>query len=236
MNIRKYLRDKGGIVGTWVIIILVTLFIASSSLWFFVYRTDNKYLSIINLYPYDIKLKIFNQDIKLKRFDTYVRIYNTKEDINVEVYKDSEDTELRLKSLSFTDLKRESQLIEVALSENENICFLTAVVTNAYYNTDFSFEDVQINSVPGKNYIITDINPNSSYVYLGNSIQSVFPKNRVSLTGIYPIDCTKSSDANNQARIIKLYQNYNPEEQRTYFDEQLKKIQNAGSLDELNKI
>ncbi len=207
------------------IIILTSLFIVFISLiiYFSQFYTEIKYISVLNFYNTELDVHLNNDVVKMLPYE--IRYFEAKDikDLNVRAY-DSDGLEYINKIIESDTAKTE--VIVVTLS-NLDYC---------YYTTNFSIDADSIEYTtlvsPIDKYIRVDFSKFSTLeVYIpGKDVTKVYD------VAILPILCSSKDNDVDVLNNNKIFRSYDDELQREYYEQNIDKINNTESIDDLNQI
>lgn len=234
----KFLKQKP-ILKIWGII-LILIFIAINIIsGLSILNPKPKNISLVNFYNENIILNIEDEKIILKPLEAYTKSIRTTRPIVVNASKESSNENIFNLATDFLGLKQ--KLIIIALSENKEYCFFKQNVTRYYYDTNnISFIGLERPALYNlRESLILDTNDsNAAYIFPGQTQVSNISKEfgKESLIGVYPILCSELENLDAQDQIIKAFINYNSEDQLRYLEEKVFRINQSGSLTELETI
>jgi len=216
---------------SWLFITTVSLTISVILLWFYVFKVENKYLSIVNLSPSDIIIKFNYQEYSMKAFDAKEFILNSKNTFKIEVL---DINRKNINNITIPKLKNNQQLINLAIvDDNSSECYFSSNLTNIFKEVSSKDPIIQINPLVNDQISIIDLDLlNNIYFYPGKNITNNLISDK-NIIGVYPLECKYLNDSKRIMDTINIYKNYNSESQRKYFEDSEQKILNSVNIDEL---
>lgn len=222
----RILNGRKQISTVWIAIIFCTSFLTV-----YIFSLTNAKLefknaiAVFNLGDTDLIYQDKDKVINLPIFASNYEITKDQKDFVIS----RSDNKKESKTLTFEDNK--SKLYIYVASEDNRYCYVSADVTNLYYNTGSS--DNQPESIT---QITTNANPalevsidwnKYDYVFPGRYFPSQISYNSYGkrLIGYYPIECKSITDTKTVASIISFYKTFRPEVERELLQNELDKLQ-----------
>jgi len=209
---------------TFILFISTLIVIGGLTVYFLTAYSYVKVISLINLYDKDISVNMNGTTYTLLAFDT--RLFEIKDLRHLTLSAAIGETSIASETF---DLSYNSQAIGFYFSDIEH----------CYYETDLSTE---LESVTHKGvemsfkYLIVDnINLDKNNYFLPGSNLIDMDENKQTI-GYLPVLCSDIDNKDVIATNNKLFLNYNSELQRQYYFENVDKINNSESLNELGEV
>lgn len=221
----RRLSGRKQIVTVWLIIL------ASASVFtFHSFSLTNAKLeyknaiSVFNLSNSDLIYQQSDTIINLPIFESYYEIGSNTEKFTISKSdKNQEDREIHFEP-------NKSKLYVYVASEDNRYCFVSADVTNLYYDTGSDDNDAE-----SITQIVTNANPVLEVEVDWNKYDYVFPgryfpsqinynSNGKRLIGYYPVECKSITDSKAVANIIRFYKTFRPEVERELLQIELDKL------------
>lgn len=180
------------------------------------YDTYNNDVVIINTYPFDVKVRIFeNTTINFKPFE--IKTIKTVVNDNLKLNVHNSETNELLRTIRTGEVVNSSILTIIVLNNfGREICYFTGDVEPFYYkrseNTAVRYRFQKRNFINTSEY--------KTFAHPGNALIGNFPNERVSkrITGFFPIDCEFINNAKKLSETIELYQTYESGVQKQIYD------------------
>ncbi|MFS8130783.1 MAG: hypothetical protein ACMG57_02275 [Candidatus Dojkabacteria bacterium] len=224
-SLLRRLDGRKQIAIVWLIVLVST-----STFTFYVFSLTNAKLeyknaiSVFNLSDSDVIYQQGDQIYNLPIFESHYQISTSNEKVTIS----KSDLKKEEKELSFEQNK--SKLYIYVASEDNRYCFVSADVTNLYYDTG------SLDSEPeAVTQITTNANPileanldwnKYDYVFPGRYFPSQINYNSdgKKLIGYYPIECKTITDSKAVADIITFYKTFRSEVERELLQNELDKL------------
>ncbi len=183
-----------------------------------------KTISIVNLYKFPLIVNIEGTEYRLDIFDTQAIQLNVRDRVDIKIMNENRDLLEQFVTHEFVTIPHITLKV---LTDSLDICYFSANV-NEYYRKEekplpkniLTFENIESDSIfrvlPSDRY----------YIYPGKSnIKNIPQDNQKNIIGIYPIECSYLKDEAKQIEVIKMYKDYDSQQQRDFYNSKLKEIQ-----------
>jgi hypothetical protein len=222
MNKFTKIRRRIGIVLFLVVLFLIlSLVYIFQNLNIFYITTPPSTLSVLNLQEGVLSID-GTEDLTLNIFDSYIK-ESGNEEIKI-INNDQIVKEVKLDN-------SQGSLLTIYVNAAQSYCFFSADVTSVYYKSDTNTQElVTVNLNSEGNFIQIALNHRENIYlypskYSADKLPNVLAGRRI--IGIYPIDCTMLDNAEIKFNTIMLFKNFNSEEQRNFYFEEIKRIQSS---------
>ena len=226
-------KDKLFTIFLWLIILATSVSMVIYLIWSTVYKVDPKIVSIINYYNFPVQVSFLEYSENFEPFQVKTYTLNSRDEFNI-VTKKQDNTELS--NIKITGLKLPSQLIQVVLSETKDYCYFNANVSSVYTSQSDIITQVNVLSKNPLDYFIFGINSTNINVYPGSARPTEDQAKFGEVKGYYPIKCGLSGNSKDIEKVVKVFSDYNYQQQIDYYNQKKDQIQNTLNADELNNI
>lgn len=224
-SLLRVLNGRKQISTVWLVVLVST-----STFTLYAFSITNAKLefkntiSVFNLSDNDLIYQNGDDIINIPIFDSHYEFSNSTQNFTIS----KSDEKKEEKELTFEDNK--SKLYVYVASEDNRYCFVSADVTNLYYDTGSADSSPQ-----SITQITTNANPvleanldwnKYDYVFPGRYFPSQVSYNSYGkrLIGYYPIECKSITDSKEVASVITFYKTFRAEVERELLQNELDKL------------